>query len=139
MPSCFVKEYGVYVDDFVMLRDCNKNTFEVRVDRKNGKIYLRDGWMQMKTFYNLELGAWIKLTYTEPNLMLMSIRHRSGVEIEYPQCNPPIVSRLLLSPSHHSLLRLRCSTVHILSASDIESGTLVCGGLWFFFLTQYPN
>lgn len=42
MPSCF-EEYGLHVDYFVMLRDPNNNMFEVRVDKKKGKVYLRDG------------------------------------------------------------------------------------------------
>jgi hypothetical protein len=46
---------------------------EVRVDKKKGKVYLRDGWLDMKNFYNIERGAWIKLTYAEPNMLLMTI------------------------------------------------------------------
>lgn len=42
LPSCFAKEYGLHVDDYVMLRDPNKNMFEVKVHKKNGKVYFRE-------------------------------------------------------------------------------------------------
>lgn len=45
LPSCFAKEYGLHVDDYVMLRDPNKNMFEVKVHKKNDKVYFRDGWI----------------------------------------------------------------------------------------------
>lgn len=39
------------------LRDPNKNMFEVKVHKKKGKVYFRDGWIGLKDFYNIGLGA----------------------------------------------------------------------------------
>ena len=125
MPACFVKEYGVHIDDYVMLRDPNKNLFEVRAVKRDGNIYFTDGWIAIRDFYKLDFGARIRLTYAEPNLMLMTLRNRSGMDIEYPVTNPPTVSRLSLPVVECSRMRFRCSSVHILSKADIESGFLV--------------
>lgn len=82
ISACFAKEYGLHVDDIVMLRDPKKNMFEVQVEKKNEQIYIRNGWSDLRGFYKIDLGAWITLTFAEPNLMLMSIKNRFGVEIE---------------------------------------------------------
>jgi len=125
MPSCFSKEYGIHIDDMVMLCDPNKNMTELQVDKKKGKVYLRDGWLNMKNFYNIELGAWIKLTYAEPNMLLMTIRKKPGVEINYPDIKPLATRRIFNPQRTLNLQRFHCSSVHILSSADIESGVLV--------------
>lgn len=40
LPTCFAKEYGVALDDYVMLRDPKRNVTVVQVEKKNGKVYL---------------------------------------------------------------------------------------------------
>jgi len=40
IPTCFAKEYGVALDDYVMLRDPKRNVTIVQVEKKNGKVYL---------------------------------------------------------------------------------------------------
>ena len=146
MPSCFAKKHGLHVDEYVMLRDPNKNTFEVRVHKKKGKVYLRDGWAGLKDFYKIGRGAWVSLTYIESNLMHMTIKYKSGVEVDYPNnCLPPI-SRMLIPPEGREVMRFYRTCVHRLTSSDMASGYLVnaiscelytvmysiidCDGLW---------
>jgi len=124
-----VKEYGVQIDDVVMLSDPNNNVFEVWVDKKNGKVYLKEGWFQLKKFYSIDLGTWIKLTYAEQNLILMSIRNRSGVEIVYPNNTPPTILKLMSTHVIGHFMSFSCSAVHILNSSDIESGVLASDAL----------
>jgi len=79
----------------------------------------------MKNFYNINLGAWIKLTYVEPNMSLMTIRNKSGVEFYYHDIKPPAIRRIM-NPQHSlNLVQFHCKSVHILSYVDIESGNLV--------------
>jgi hypothetical protein len=54
---CFAKEYGVALDDYVMLRDPKRNVPIVQVEKKNGKVYFRHGWSGLRNFYKIELGA----------------------------------------------------------------------------------
>lgn len=125
MPSCFAKEYGLHVDDYVMLRDPNRNMFKVKVHVKNGKVYLRDGWAELKGFYKVDRGAWVTLTYVQPNLLDMTIAERSGVEINYPNKFLPPMSKMIVPREGGSVMRFYRSFVHILSDADISSGYLV--------------
>jgi len=125
LPSCFAKEYGLHVDDYVMLRDPNRNMFEVKVHRKNGKVYLRDGWAELKDFYKVGRGAWVTLTYVEPNLLDMTIAERSGFEVDYPNKFLPPMSKMVIPRDGGPVMRFFRSFVHILSATDISSGYLV--------------
>jgi len=107
------------------LRDPNKNMFEVKVHKKKGKVYFRDGWIRLKDFYNIGLGAWVTLTYIESNLMHMTIKDRSGVEVDYPNnCLPP-VSKMITPSDGSVVMRFYRTFFHILTASDIDSGYLV--------------
>jgi len=125
LPSCFAKEYGIHIGDVVMLCDRNQNMTEVRVDKKKGKVYLRDSWLEIMNFYNIDDGAWIKLTYVEPNMLLITITNRYGVEIDYPNTKFAPMIRLLIPKRTLHLNKFDCSYVHILSSDDIKYGFLV--------------
>lgn len=125
MPSCFAKECGLHIDEYVMLRDPNKNVFEVRVHKKKGKVYLRDGWAELKDVYKIGSRAWVTLTYDESNLMHMSIKDKSGVEVDYPSNGLLPISKRLIPSDGHRMLQFYRTTVHLLTASDINSGYLV--------------
>lgn len=125
MPSCFAKECGLRIDEYVMLRDPNKNVFEVRVHKKKGKVYLRDGWEELKDVYKIGSRAWVTLTYVESNLMHMSIKDKSGVEVDYPSSSLLPISKRLIPSEGHMMLHYYRTTVHFLTASDINSGYLV--------------
>lgn len=122
---CFAKEYGLHVDEYVMVRDPNRNMFEVKVHRKNGKVYLRDGWADLRDFYKIDRGAWVTLTYVEPNLLDVTISARSGVEISYPNKLLPPMSKMIVSRDGGPVMRFYRSFVRILSASDISSRYLM--------------
>lgn len=125
MPSCFAKECGLHIDEYVMLRDPNKNMFEVRVHKKRGKVYLRDGWAVLKDVYKIGSRAWVTLTYLESNLMHMIIKDKSGLEVDYPNNGlPPILKRLIPSEGR-MVLQFYRTNVHLLTASDVNSGYLV--------------
>jgi len=137
MPSCFGKEYGLHVDDLFMLRDPNRNMFEVKVHKKNGKVYLRDGWKGLKDFYKVGRGAWVALTYIESNLLDMTITDRSGVEVDYPNKFLPPMSKMIIQSDGGLMMRFYRSFVHILV--DITSGYLVSDLLCVRHGVGFPN
>ncbi|KEH16803.1 hypothetical protein MTR_0091s0090 [Medicago truncatula] len=105
--------------------------FEVRVHKKRGKVYLRDGWAVLKDVYKIGSHAWVTLTYLESNLMHMIIKDKSGLEVDYPNNGlPPILKRLIPSEGR-MVLQFYRTNVHLLTASDVNSGYLVLP--WFGF------
>jgi hypothetical protein len=103
-----------------MLCDPNKNMFEVKVHKKNGKVYFRDGWIGLKDFYKIGLGAWVTLTYIESNLLHMTIK-----EVDYPNNCLPAISKMIIPSDGKPVMRFYRTFVHILTSSDIDSGYLV--------------
>jgi len=45
------------VAPYVMLPDPNTNEFEVKVEKKKGRVYFTDGWSMLKNFYEVLVGA----------------------------------------------------------------------------------
>lgn len=128
LPECFVKDYGAYVEDYVMLRDPQNNEIEVHVEKQQNKIYLRDGWYGLKDFYRISLGAWVDITYESPRLFKMTVRNRFGEEIIYPTQASPIVAKLDRRIVNGGLMHFQCATTVVLTAADAYSGFLVIIG-----------
>ena len=103
-----------------MLRDANKNMFEVKVHKKYGKVYFRDGWIGLKDFYKIGLGAWVTLTYIESK----PSAHDHKRQIRSNNCLPPI-SKMIIQSDGRPVMRFYRTFVHILTSSDIDSGYLV--------------
>lgn len=108
MANCFVKECGVALDDYVIVKDPNQNINVIQVDKKNEKVYFRQGWLRLREFYKIELGAWICLTYAYPNLLLMAITNRKGVEISYPTNSIPATPTFIDYNGETSLVVSAC-------------------------------
>jgi len=125
MPNCFVKECGVALDDYVIVKDPNQNINVIEVDKKNGKVYFQQGWLRLEELYKIELGAWISLTYVYPNLLLMTIKNRKGVEISYPTNSIPATPKFIDSNGETSLVVFFRTTMKTLTRFDINSGFLV--------------
>jgi len=125
MPSCFAKECGLHIDEYVMLHDPNKNMFEVRVHMKKGKVYLRNGWADLRDVYKISNRAWVTLTYIESNRMHMTIKDKSGFEVDYPNYGFPPISKRLIPAEGRMVLQFYRTSVHLLTDSDINSGYLV--------------
>ena len=116
----------MHVDDRVILRDPNGNAIVVDVHKNCDKVYLRNGWGRLNNVYDLRYGAWITLTYVRPNLLLMRIKDRAGVEIIYPR-NPDLtIPRYITHVGDRCLVHFYRTTVKILTSSDIRSSHLVC-------------
>jgi hypothetical protein len=52
MANCFVKECGVALDDYVIVKDPNQNINVIQVDKKNEKVYFRQGWLRLRVLQN---------------------------------------------------------------------------------------
>jgi hypothetical protein len=48
LPTCFAREFGGAIPDYVILRDPCHNEFEVCVVRESGVVYFGDGWLSLK-------------------------------------------------------------------------------------------
>jgi len=115
----------VHVDGQVILQDPNKNMIVVEIEKKNDKVYFKHGWLKLKEVYDIKLGAWVSVTYVAPNLLLMTIKDKTGVEISYPN-NPYLtVPRFTNLQGETSVVHFYCTTLKILTPSDIHSGYLV--------------
>jgi hypothetical protein len=120
----------------VILQDPNNNQIQVSIERKKNKIYLSHGWTRLKDFYDLGLGGWLTVLYMSPFLFHVKVRKVTGVDVAYPQKNPPYRLMLSQQPDHGSWSgpipyfvapRTFCHTLETtLTASDVESGVLVC-------------
>lgn len=128
LPVCFVKDYGAYVEDYVMLFDPQNNEIEVHVEKKLNKIYLRDAWYGLKDFYRISLGGWVDITYESPRLFKMTVRNRFGQEIIYPTQASPIVAKLDRRIVNGGLVHFLGATTMVLTAADAYSGFLVIYG-----------
>jgi len=125
LTACFVKDYGAFVEDYVMLRDPQNNEIEVHVEKQQNKFYFRDGWYGLKDFYRISVGAWVDVTYESPKLLTMVVQNRFGEEIIYPTQNSPIVAKLDRRIIDGGLVHFQCATTVVLTSSDAHSGFLV--------------
>jgi len=102
------------------------------VERKNRKvedmykkIYFKHGWFGLRDFYQLDIGAWIDLTYERPDLMLMTVKNRYHEEVVYPDSNPPVIARLNRRVCEGSRVTFKWTNMIELAHSDVQSGFLV--------------
>jgi len=110
---------------YVMLCDPNGNEIEVEVERKIFKVFFKNGWSGLKDFYDIDIGAWVILTFQNPNLMFMSLYNRLDEEIHYPSHNRPVVSRLDRRLCEYGLKPILRSSTWTLTASNVFSGYMV--------------
>lgn len=68
LPGCFSRVYGMQVAPYVMLRDPKNNEIEVKVGKKNDRVYFTDGWSMLKNFYKIQGGSWMTVIYANKNL-----------------------------------------------------------------------
>jgi len=108
-----------------MLRDPNYNQLEVQVERIDDNVTFKNGWFELRDFYNIDIGAWILLTYEHPTLMTMSVFTRFDEEIEYPHHTLPITSRLDRRWCEGGSMSYANENLVTLSASDVHSGYVV--------------
>ena len=134
LPRCFGRDYGMHIEEFVMLCDPKNNEVEVQVEIKNNKVFFKNGWFGLKDFYNIDIGAWATLTYENPRLLRLSLKNRYDEEVDYPDCTPPIISRLDRGLCHGRKSSFCEAYVVELSAADIASGFLVhvCLVVWSY-------
>lgn len=111
--------------EYVMLRDPNGNEIEVQVERKIDKVFFKNGWYGLRDFYDIGIGAWVLLTFEAPNLMFMTLYNRLDEEIEYPNHNRPIVSKLDRQLCESGMKRIVRSAPWKLTAVDVCSGCIV--------------
>jgi hypothetical protein len=147
LPQCFVREYGDVIAPCVVLQDPNLNEIEVRIIKKCNKMYFGEGWSIIKNVYDVLFGAWVTFAYVNPNLLIMRLMTRWGVEVKYPLHSPPLKHLLARNstydgftpvPSSDPLVPAvtnKCfvhSYVKKITYYDLHSGTLVISYSLFF-------
>ena len=125
LPICFGRERGPRMEKYVMLRDPKNNEIEVRLEKKDEKVYFVNGWFGLRDFYHLNLGAWIDLTYENPRLLTMVVKNRFYEEIAYPNNTPPIISKLDRRAYGGNKISFHNTLTVILTESDVSTGYLV--------------
>jgi hypothetical protein len=73
LPAYFSRTYGLQVGPYVILRDPGNNEFEVKVVKKNTRLYFTDDWAMLKNFYHIRDGAGMTMIYANRNLFLMRL------------------------------------------------------------------
>jgi hypothetical protein len=143
MPSCFGSDFGDQIGRFVTVIDRNNNEFEIKVERHSGFIFLTKGFAALRDFYDITLGAWLKLVFVGfGRFVLKKLKSRINRKIFFPVFDPPmkfVIERdvnthnfLQAFPNsiielsyRHDLNNFTISYVKHLTASDITSGYLV--------------
>ena len=139
MLGCFARELGIHVDDKVILRDPNENVIVVDVDKKCHKVYLRNGWLRLKNIYDIRYGTLMTLTYVRPNLLLLRIKDKAGVEITYPR-NPALtIPRYISTAGMTYMVHFYRTTVKILTSSDISLATWYHLHILFFLCVMFTG
>lgn len=80
----------------IILRDPVGTRIEVGLNYSDGYLCIYDGQNTLGTYYNIKLRGRLQLTYDSPLSLLMKVRDRDFVEIDYPK---PVV--------HFTLSRLK--------------------------------
>jgi hypothetical protein len=60
----FAADFRDDVHRIATLVDSKYNRFEVLVEKINKKDYLTWGWLALKEFHGIFVGAWIRMVYT---------------------------------------------------------------------------
>jgi hypothetical protein len=127
---------GSFIRDYVFLQDPNRNQIQVYIEKRNTKIYFTHGWSRLRSFYGIGVGGWVTLLYIHPSMFHIKVRKITGIEVDYPQKNPPY--RLIhferprrsfpIGPVPYFVAPTRfCHILEkTLTTSDVESGILVC-------------
>jgi hypothetical protein len=76
------------------LVDSKYNRFEVLVEKINNKVYLTWGWLALKDFYGISIGAWIPMVYTGMGKFGILLSDRGwpdnrSTDISTTDCNAP--------------------------------------------------
>jgi hypothetical protein len=150
LPSCFTREFGLSISEYVVLRDPNNNEFEVHVSTRSNETCFDDGWSVLKDVYHIPFGAWVTFTYVTPSLFTIRVNSRWGAEVTYPNNDPPIRRLLARNVGKNGVCSSSlvvssnvigrptppiCSYTKKLTFYDIHSGTLV---LFFEFRIYRP-
>lgn len=107
-----------------MLRDPIGNEVEVQLERRNMKLFFKNGWYGLKEFYGIDIGGWVVFTYDSPRLMFMNIYNRMDEEIQYPRFHQPIIARLDHTLCKRGMVDLCKVETLTLTAADVHCGYL---------------
>jgi len=138
LPSMFRREFGTEVDRYATLVDRNQNEFEVLVERDNHGIYLTKGWLALRDFYKVSLGAWVTLVFRGNGRFDIRLRDRFGRKMRCPSFDPPmkfVIEKNVAPINHMNVVSLPFvhdeynfvnSYEKRLTSEEIVSGYLVC-------------
>lgn len=85
IPEKFVKKYGTELHGKVRLKAPGGAPWPVDLQRKQGKVWLRNGWPQFATFYSLCFGHSVLFKYQGNCDFEVVIFDTSATEIDYPK------------------------------------------------------
>jgi hypothetical protein len=100
LPSFFTRAHGPNVNQYVILNDVVHNQFEILIQEKDHELYFTRGWNELKNFYIMKFGGWIKIIYLQPNRFVMHITNKFGKGVTLPIYNPPHVTTLYCGDIH---------------------------------------
>jgi hypothetical protein len=63
------------VAPYVMLHDPNNNEFEVKVEKKNKRVYFTDDLSMLNFFYQVLVVAWMTVIFANKNLKVKRDAH----------------------------------------------------------------
>jgi hypothetical protein len=137
LPNMFAHDFGHQLGRYATLVDKRDNQFEVLVERNNTGIYLTKGFLALRDFYKVKLGAWVTLVYLGLSTFQIRLRDRFGRRLRLPKFSPSMkfeIDRFMLPnlppnfvplPFVYDQLNFQFSYEKVLDGDELDSGWLV--------------
>jgi len=65
LPKMFVMDFGDQLGSYVTFVDTSFKEFEIIVERINGSVYLTTGFSAICDFYDIRIGGWVLMVFSD--------------------------------------------------------------------------
>ncbi|KAI4329782.1 hypothetical protein MLD38_028128 [Melastoma candidum] len=84
IPRKFARKHGSCISDPVSLTVPRGDRWEVRLEKKDGAIFLRDGWAEFVMHYRISHGCFVVFRFEGRSCFQVIIFNMTACEIDYP-------------------------------------------------------
>lgn len=83
IPRKFIRKYGNYLSNRVLLKAPSGESFEVALEVFEGRVWLGNGWRKFQEYYSLVMGSFILFELEGNDALNVLIFDLSGTETDY--------------------------------------------------------
>ncbi|OWM82221.1 hypothetical protein CDL15_Pgr001795 [Punica granatum] len=87
IPPKFIRKYGDRLPHLVLLKAQNGESFRVKVEEAEGKVWLGRGWRKFESHYAIMEGSFLVFQLERSDVLRVLIFDSSATEIAYPPAN----------------------------------------------------